>query len=109
MLEDVRDVRSFLEPLDEPTWVPARALVELQARNCLDQTVVETGDLVGCDFFQCTEPHVAGNNGCQTPIVGAAKRADARYFELVRIETDCFGYGSGHRWKIASDRNTRKG
>ena len=53
-----------------------------------DQPLGESGDVGRRDFFERAQPDVAGDDGREAPVVGAAKRADARDAQLIRIELD---------------------
>ena len=99
MLEDVGDVCSFFEPLDESAGFAACAFMELKGRNRFDQTVVETWNLVRGDGFKSAQADVARDDGRETPVVGPPECPDSRDLELGWVEF-CVCFGSGGRQSV---------
>jgi hypothetical protein len=99
MLQDVRDVSAFIEPLDESARFAACAFMELKRRNRFDQTVVETWNLVRRNGFKGAQADVARDDGRETPVVGAPECPDSRDLELGRVEF-CVCFGSGGRQSV---------
>ena len=84
VLEDVRDVRPLLQPLDEPPGVRRASIrARWSVGRRLDQALGESREIGGRYGVERAERNVAGDDGRETPEVGTAKRADARDPELL--------------------------
>ena len=90
-------MRAFMQSLDEATWLAARALVQLQGRNCLDQTLIEARNLIRRDLLQRSESHVARDDGREAPVIRPAKGANAGDLELVGIKFYGWHEGEANR------------
>ena len=90
MLEDVRNVSSFLESFDEAAGPALVALMQLKRRNRFNEAFVEAWDLNGSDGFERAKSYIAGDYGCEAPVIGPSQRTDASYLELGGIEPDFF-------------------
>ena len=83
VLEDVRDVRPFLQPLDESARPSARALVQVERRHrARSGGRLKCGISAEVSFLERAEPHIARDDRREAPVIRTAKRPDARDFEL---------------------------
>jgi len=85
VLEDVGDVGSFFQSLDESAGAVSCALVEVQARDRFEEAVVELRDFGRSDGFEIAESDVAGDDRGEAPVVGASQGSDSGDFELIRV------------------------
>src|SRR2546423_135894 len=79
-------VRPFTQPLQESAGLLARAMMLGQSWDRCGETLVETGNVGRAYLFEAAELNVAGDDGSESPVVGAAKGADARYLQLFRVD-----------------------
>ena len=86
MLEDVRDVCSFPQPLEEATRFLPRAMMLGKGRYRVGKPLVESGYLGRAYLLEGAQLNIAGNDWGKAPVVWASQRADPLYFQLVRVD-----------------------
>ncbi len=83
VLEDVGQVRSFDEALDEAARRTARAGMLMQRREQARQALDEARNVGRGDRIEVAERDVAGDDGREAPVVGPAQRAKARDAQIL--------------------------
>jgi len=108
VLGDVAGPGAFLEPRDEAAAPTQAAGVVLEARQKIDQRVVEAGDLVAGVFLERAEVDEHPDDGLAGPVVGAAQDSgldDAERGLRTGVGRGlCRASSSGRRTRLAGAR-----
>ena len=76
VLEDMREVGSFPQPLQKSTRLLPRAVMLGEGRHAFGQPLVESRNIGGADLFEGAQLNVAGNYRGETPIIRTSEGAD---------------------------------
>jgi hypothetical protein len=73
---------ALVQTIDESAARPAAARVLAKRRECFDEALAKTGYVDRGELLEVTEPDVAGDDWCESPVIGTPKCADATYAQI---------------------------